>query len=86
MSETLSKLSCEAFQARLPDLIGSGAQMSDHPHFRSCNLCRALLSDLDTIAQAARQLFPIEDPPDSLWVNIKSAIVKEEAVTAEHRR
>ena len=86
MSETLSKLSCETFQARLPDLIGSGVQMSDHPHFRSCDLCRALLSDLDTIAQAARQLFPIEDPPDSLWANIKSAIVREEGVMSEQRR
>jgi predicted anti-sigma-YlaC factor YlaD len=79
MRASANKLHCEEFQAQLPDLIGSGEKIADHPHLQSCNLCRALLADLDAIAQAARQLFPVEEPPDALWEHIESAIVKEEA-------
>jgi hypothetical protein len=31
-----------------------------------------------TIAEAARQLFPIVEPPDRLWEQIESAIRNEE--------
>ena len=79
MKESVNKLRCEEFQAQLPDLIGSGEKIADHPHLQSCNLCRALLADLDAIAQAARRLFPVEEPPDALWWDIESAIVREEA-------
>jgi predicted anti-sigma-YlaC factor YlaD len=81
MRESANKLHCEEFQAQLPDLIGSGEKIADHPHLQSCNLCRALLADLDAIAQAARQLFPVEEPPDALWEHIESAIVQEEATS-----
>jgi hypothetical protein len=80
MKQDVSKLSCEAFQAQLPELIGSGGNMAAHPHLKSCDLCRALLADLETIAEAARKLFPIEEPPDDLWEHIESAIKNEEAV------
>jgi hypothetical protein len=73
------EMSCADFQAQLPELIGSGADAKSHPHIQSCDLCRALLADLETIAEAARQLFPIEDPPDELWEHIESAIESEES-------
>jgi len=38
------------------------------------------LAALDVIAQAARELYPIEDHPATLWANIESTIVKEEAL------
>jgi predicted anti-sigma-YlaC factor YlaD len=60
-------------------LIGSGENAANHPHVQNCELCRALLADLETIAEAARQLFPVEDPPDELWNQIESAIQKENA-------
>jgi len=78
MKQDVSKMSCEAFQAQLPELIGGGESAS-HPHLESCELCRALLADLETIAEAARQLFPIEEPPDELWEHIESAIKHEDA-------
>ncbi len=74
-----SKMSCAEFQAQLPELISSGADASAHPHVVNCELCRALLSDLETIAEAARQLFPVVEPPDDLWANIESAIKSEES-------
>jgi len=78
MTDDPSKLSCQQFQAMLPELIGTGEDIALHPHYRSCPLCRALLADLEAIAEAARQLMPIVEPPDKLWNQIESAIQKEE--------
>jgi hypothetical protein len=83
MNEDKSKMSCEAFQAQLPELVGSGHNLADHPHLKNCELCRALLADLETIAEAARQLFPIQEPPDALWEQIESKIKKESTVKKE---
>ena len=58
--------------------------MFEHPHFQGCDHCRALLADLETIAAAARQLFPIVEPPDDLWEHIESAIENEEAISGRH--
>lgn len=71
------QLSCAEFQAQLPELIASGEDLSNNPHFRDCELCRALLADLETIAQAARELFPAVEPPEELWNQIESAIQNE---------
>jgi len=73
-----AKMSCAEFQGKLPELIGSGVDASTHPHIQSCGLCRALLADLETIAEAARQLLPVVDPPEDLWAHIESAIKSED--------
>jgi hypothetical protein len=78
MTENANNLSCAAFQAQLPELIGSGENIAADPHIQSCELCRTLLADLETIAEAARQLFPIVEPPDELWEQIESAIKNEQ--------
>ncbi len=77
MNQDSNPMSCAAFQAQLPELIGSGENLATHPHLQGCELCRALLQDLETIADAARQLFPIVEPPDELWEQIESAIRNE---------
>ena len=69
--------SCAEFQTHLPELIGTGEDITKHPHLQTCERCRALLDELQTIADAARQLFPIVEPPDDLWQNIESAIKSE---------
>jgi hypothetical protein len=79
MTQNAEIMACEQFQARLPELLGSGKNLDTHPHLRHCPLCRALLADLETIAEAARQLFPVVEPPDDLWLQIESALQKEEA-------
>lgn len=78
MIEDPRNMTCEEFQSRMPDMIGSGENASQHPHVQNCGLCRALLADLETIAEAARQLFPVVDPPERLWEQIESAIKEEE--------
>jgi hypothetical protein len=82
-----NKMSCAEFQSQLPELIGSGENVSAHPHIQNCELCRALLADLETIAEAARQLFPAVEPPDDLWEHIESAIQGEaEQPAQKHTR
>jgi hypothetical protein len=83
MSEEPKSMSCAEFQAQLPELIGSGASAADHPHVKECDLCRELLESLETIAQAARQLFPDVEPPDELWEQIELAIKKDEGGEGE---
>jgi hypothetical protein len=78
MIDTPREMSCEEFQEQLSELIGSGANASSHPHVQNCELCRAFISDLEAIAAAARELFPVEDPPDHVWEQIQSAIQEEE--------
>ena len=77
MSENTDKMRCENFQSQLAELIGSGENVAEHEHIRQCELCRALLADLETIAEAARQLFPVEEPADKLWDQIETAIKSE---------
>jgi len=71
------KMSCAEFQEHLPELIASGEDVSQHPHIRECELCRALFADLETIAQAARDLFPTVEPPAEIWDKIESALKSE---------
>jgi predicted anti-sigma-YlaC factor YlaD len=78
MTEDCKDLSCQEFQAQMADLIATGDDVSMHPHLQTCANCRALLADLETIAEAARQLFPIEQPKEDLWDRIELAIKKEE--------
>jgi hypothetical protein len=78
MTENRKDLSCQEFQEQMADLIASGDHVSNHPHLQNCANCRALLADLETIAEAARQLFPIEQPKEDLWDRIELAIKKEE--------
>lgn len=72
-----AKKDCAEFQAHLPELIASGQDVSQDPHIRRCELCRALLADLETIAQAARDLFPTVEPPAEVWDKIESALKSE---------
>jgi hypothetical protein len=74
MNNNLSKMSCADFQDRMAELIGTGEDLTAHPHLKDCGDCSALLAELQTIADAARQLFPSVEPPDELWQNIESAI------------
>lgn len=78
MTNDPNNLTCEEFQDRLPDLIGTGADINLHPHLQNCSLCRALVDDLVTIATAARLLFPVAEPPDALWEHIEMALKEEE--------
>jgi hypothetical protein len=70
---------CAEFQALMPERIGAGEDLQTYPHMLTCERCRALVRDLESIAQAARDLFPIEaEPRDELWDQIQLAIKRGE--------
>ncbi len=75
--DDFKNMTCQEFQELMPELIASGEDASKHPHAQNCELCSALLADLQAIAQAARDLFEV-DPPDDLLGRIQSAIREEE--------
>jgi hypothetical protein len=57
------KMTCAEFQALLPELMSSGEVAVVRPHAQTCELCRMLLADLETIAEAAaRKSLPGEGP------------------------
>ena len=62
-------------------LVGSGADVENHSHIQECEICRELYEQLQTIAQAAKQLFPDQEPEDKLWERIESAIKDEDGVS-----
>jgi len=74
MNVDRNNMSCADFQGQLAELIGSGEDVANHPHLRTCETCQALLSDLQTIADAARKLLPVDSPKEDLWDRIQLAI------------
>ena len=71
---------CAEFQALMPKRIGAGEDLQTFPHMLTCERCRSLVQDLAYIAEAARQLMPIEEEPrDELWAQIQLAIERGEA-------
>jgi uncharacterized protein (UPF0147 family) len=71
---------CAEFQAKMADMIGAGEDLQSDPHMLTCERCRSLVSELETIAEAARLLFPKEEEPEKdLWINIQMAIEQGEA-------
>jgi predicted anti-sigma-YlaC factor YlaD len=82
MTTNNKTMSCEAFQSQLSDLVGSGADVESHPHIQECEICRELYEQLQIIAQAAKQLFPDQEPEDKLWERIESAIKDEDGISS----
>jgi len=71
---------CAEFQALMPERIGAGEDLQAQPHMLTCERCRSLVRDLECIAEAARQLMPIEaEPREDLWAQIQLAIERGEA-------
>ena len=72
-------LDCERFQEQLPQLMESG--IHDHPHLRTCQRCTALIDELEDIAEAAKAILPLYEPPDKVWDNIRTQISREDGIS-----
>lgn len=64
-----SDAACEAFQSKIPHLIGGN--IYEEEHMQSCLRCKALVEELEYIAEAARLYLSAEEPPDTIWKNIE---------------
>jgi hypothetical protein len=80
VAQEIADQECAQFQALMPERIGAGEDLQSYSHMHTCDRCRALVRDLEYIAEAARQLIPIEEEPQTdLWVRINLAIERGEA-------
>jgi len=78
MMHNRKSMSCEEFSASMAGLIAAGEDITAHPHVRRCRLHRALLKDLEAIAQVARQMFPEVEPSDTVWDGIQARLEQQQ--------
>ncbi len=65
------------FEQHLPDLFAAGTVSTDRrlQEFLARNPdCAALVRDLQAIADAAMNLFPVQEPSDALWDKIEKEL------------
>ena len=65
------------FEQYLPDLFAAGTVSTDPrlQNFLTRNPdCAALVRDLEAIASAAMNLFPVQEPSDTLWSKIAAEL------------
>jgi hypothetical protein len=68
-------VTCEEFQARMPELLGD--DIREHEHLKTCARCAALLDELEYIASIAGDLLlPVHEPRDSVWEKISASLSK----------
>jgi hypothetical protein len=74
-------VTCEEFQARMPELLG--ADIRNHGHLKTCARCAALLDELEYIASIARDLLPVYEPRETVWEKIHASLPKSSAAAAK---
>jgi hypothetical protein len=74
-SSVKQPVTCEEFQAQMPELLGD--DIREHEHLKSCERCRELLEELEYIAGIASDLLlPVHEPGESVWKNISASLPK----------
>jgi hypothetical protein len=76
MTEDANNLTCAEFQAQLPELIGSGDRIAEHPHLQELRALPRPARRPGDHRRGCPSVFPIVEPPDELWEQIESAIKK----------
>jgi predicted anti-sigma-YlaC factor YlaD len=67
-------MTCAEFQKALPYIIDTGGSPEQEEHLNSCPVCRDLVMDLRYIAEVAKLLVPMEEPPARVWEGLQQAI------------
>jgi hypothetical protein len=70
-------MTCAEFQASLPDIIDTGGTANHERHLKTCAVCHDLVMDLRYIAEQAKLLVPMEDPPERVWNGIQRSMESE---------
>lgn len=82
--------SCNRFLNQLESWMNGEHSPEAQAHFGSCPHCRGVLEDLSSIQTAARDWAGAEEPPDRVWLAIRSQLQQEGVIrtapeTASHR-
>ncbi len=72
-------MTCAEFQKALPYFIDTGGNAEQEAHLQSCPVCTDLVADLKYIAEAAKLLVPMEDPPKRVWDGIQRSLERDGA-------
>jgi predicted anti-sigma-YlaC factor YlaD len=67
-------MNCAEFQQDLPMIIDSGGTGAQEEHLLTCDMCRALVSDLRYIAEQAKLLIPMHEPSPRVWDSIEEKL------------
>jgi hypothetical protein len=71
---------CSRFEEELEEYLESEARPFILAHAQDCAPCGALLADLESIRQVARDM-PVEEPPRVVWANVRARLAAEGAFT-----
>jgi hypothetical protein len=63
-------MNCADVQHVLPEVMDGGQNTEFQAHVKSCPVCSELVSDLELIANEARQLAATDEPAPRVWVKI----------------
>src|ERR1700732_3502207 len=77
-------MTCEEFERVLPEL-GSGHNIEQEEHLKSCSACSDLVSDLNAISQQARLLQASEEPSPWVWNSIELALRQDGLIHGSQR-
>jgi hypothetical protein len=70
-------MTCAEFQGALPYIFDSGGDAEQKKHLQECAVCSDLVADLKYIADQAKLLVPMMDPPKKVWDGIKTSLQRE---------
>jgi hypothetical protein len=70
-------MTCAEFQKALPNIFDNGGDPQQEDHLKTCKVCSDLVADLKYIAEQAKLLVPMEDPPGRVWDGIKGSLQRE---------
>ncbi len=70
-------MTCIEFQRVLPEMLEGAGSAAQEAHLKSCPMCSGLVSDLQAIAEGARQLRTSEEPSPRVWNSIEITLRQE---------
>jgi hypothetical protein len=74
-------MTCMEFQKVLPYMIDSDPTAEEHAHLESCRGCSNVIEDLKHIAQSAKFLASLQEPPARVWHTIRRRLEPKEDVS-----
>lgn len=74
-------MNCEEFERGWQELEDS-SEVSPHleKHRQECPACAEMAHDLQSIVQQARQMLPLENPPEGMWWQIRQQLESERVI------
>ncbi|MBI4458904.1 MAG: hypothetical protein HY648_02455 [Acidobacteria bacterium] len=74
-------MNCEEFERGWQDLEDfTDASPLMERHRQECPACAEMVRELQSIIQQARQMLPLENPPERIWLEVRQQLEKERLI------